>query len=104
VLLGHFGLATTGLVVWVIYLVAAWTPLAWTAVALLLLVAGFGLALVTLGLPGRLSDAVDAPAKADMAATFARGWVRVLPVAGHGLLATATLLLVVLAAIGAKAG
>lgn len=104
VLLGHFGLATTGLVVWVIYLVAAWTPLAWTAVALLLLVAGFGLALVTLGLPGRLSDAVDAPAKADIAATFARGWVRVLPVAGHGLLATATLLLVVLAAIGAKAG
>jgi hypothetical protein len=57
-----------------------------------------------LGLPGRLSDAVDAPAKADIAATSARGWVRALLVAGHGLLATATLLLVVLAAIGAKAG
>lgn len=104
VVLGHFGLATTGLVVWVIYLVADWTPLAWTAVALLLLVAGLGLALATLGLPGRLSGAVDAPARADTAAPSARGWVRALLVAGHGLLATATLLLVVLAAIGAKAG
>ena len=104
VLLGHFGLAATGLVVWVIYLLADWTPLAWTAVALLLLVAGLGLALATLGLPGRLPDAVDVPAKADTAATSARGWARALLVAGHGLLATATLLLVVLAAIGARAG
>ncbi len=104
VVLGHFGLATTGLVVWVIYLVADWTPLAWTAVALLLLVAGLGLALATLGLPGRLSAAVDAPARADTAATSAPGWVRALLVAGHGLLATATLLLVVLAAIGVKGG
>ncbi len=104
VVLGHFGLATTGLVVWVTYLVADWTPLAWTAVALLLLVAGLGLALATLGLPGRLSAAVDAPARADTAATSAPGWVRALLVAGHGLLATATLLLVVLAAIGVKGG
>jgi hypothetical protein len=36
VLLGHFGLATTGLLVWVIYLIADWAPLAWAAVGLLL--------------------------------------------------------------------
>ena len=66
--------------------------------------AGLGLALATLGLPGRLTAAVDAPARADTAATSAPGWVRALLVAGHGLLATATLLLVVLAAIGAKGG
>ncbi len=103
VLLGHLGLATTGLMVWVIYLIAGWTPLAWTAVGLLLPIAGLGLALATLGLPGQ-SGAIDVPATAGTAATRARGRVPVLPVAGHGLLAAATVLLVLLAAIGTGAG
>lgn len=104
VLLGHLGLATTGLMVWVIYLIAGWTPLAWTAVGLLLPIAGLGLALATLGLPGSQSGAAAVPATAGTAATRARGRVPVLPVAGHGLLAAATVLLVLLAAIGTGAG
>ncbi len=103
VLLGHFALASTGLVVWVIYLIADWRPLAWTAVGLLLPVAGLGLAMATLGLPGRPSGAADLPARTGTAARPARGWVRVLLVAGHGLFAVTTLLLVLLAAIGAGA-
>lgn len=101
VLLGHFGLATTGLVVWVIYLIADWTPLAWTAVGLLLPVTGLGLAMATLGLPSGPPRAANVPSRAGTAGTPARGWVLVPLVAGHGLLAAATLILVVLAAIGA---
>jgi hypothetical protein len=104
VLLGHFGLAATGLVVWVIYLIADWTPLAWTAVGLLLPITGLGLAMATLGLPSSSSGPLDVPARAGTAATPARGWVLVPLVAGHGLLAAATLILVVLAAIGTGAG
>ena len=102
-LLGHFALASTGLVVWVIYLIAGWGPLAWTAVGLLLPVAGLGLALATLGLPGRPSGAAAVPARTGTAAMPARGWVRTLLAAGHGLFAVTTLLLVLLAAIGAGA-
>jgi hypothetical protein len=113
VLLGHFGLATTGLLVWVIYLIADWAPLAWAAVGLLLPVAGLGLAVATLGLPGRPTPggpvlggpaASGVPARAGTTARPARGWVRALLVAGHGLFAATTLLLVVLAAIGTGAG
>jgi len=104
VLLGHFGLATAGLMVWVIYLIAGWTALAWTAVGLLLLIAGLGFAMVTLGLPGNQSGAVDVLAGAGAPATPARGRVPVLFVAGHGLLAAITVLLVVLAAIGTGGG
>jgi hypothetical protein len=71
-------------------------------------VAGLGLAVATLGLPGRpVPDgpaASGVPARAGTAATPARGWVRALLVAGHGLFAATTLLLALLAAIGTGAG
>ena len=104
VLLGHFGLGTAGLMVWVIYLFAGWTALAWTAVGLLLPIAGLGVAMVTLGLPGSQSGAVGVLANAGTAATPARGRVPVLFIAGHGLLAATTVLLVLLAAIGTGGG
>jgi small-conductance mechanosensitive channel len=50
---GHFGLAVGGLVVWIAYLVTSWAALAWVAVAVLLPVAGLGMATLTIGLPGR---------------------------------------------------
>ena len=103
VLLGHFGLATTGLVVWVSYLIADWAPLAWAAVGLFLPVAGLGLAVATVGLPGHPAPG-GVPAKTGTAAMPARDWVRTLLVAGHGLFAATTLLLVLLAAIGTGAG
>jgi hypothetical protein len=62
-----------------------------------------GLAMATLGLPGRPSGAADVPARTGTAAILARGWVPTLLAAGHGLFAVTTLLLVLLAAIGAGA-
>jgi len=47
----HFGIATTGLLVWVSYLATRWVPLAWLAVGLLMLVIGLGISTVTLWTP-----------------------------------------------------
>jgi hypothetical protein len=47
----HFSIATTGLLVWVSYLVTSWIPLAWLAVGLLMLVIGLGISTVTLWTP-----------------------------------------------------
>jgi hypothetical protein len=47
----HFGIATTGLLVWVSYLATRWVPLAWVAVGLLMLVIGLGISTVTLWTP-----------------------------------------------------
>jgi hypothetical protein len=105
VIVGHFGLAATGLVLWIAYLVADWNALAWAAVAALLPVAGLGMAALAIGLP--------ASAAADPApVTAGAGGVGVLParqvkrrlspllVVAHGALAVTTMTLVLLAAIG----
>jgi hypothetical protein len=52
VVIGHFSLALAGLVIWVAYMVTGWAALAWTAVGVLLPVAGLGMAALTVGLPG----------------------------------------------------
>jgi manganese efflux pump family protein len=52
-LFGHFGLALGGLVIWIAYLVTGLAALAWVAVAVLLPVAGLGMATLATGLPGR---------------------------------------------------
>jgi manganese efflux pump family protein len=44
VVLTHFGLASAGLLLWVLYLATSWLAVAWVAVALLLAVIGFGMA------------------------------------------------------------
>lgn len=59
VLFGHFGLALTGLVIWLAYLVTGWAALAWVAVAVLLPVAGLGMATLAIGLPGRRDVAAE---------------------------------------------
>jgi hypothetical protein len=51
VVFGHFGIATTGLLVWVSYLVTGAAPLAWVAVGLLMLVIGLGISTVTVWTP-----------------------------------------------------
>jgi hypothetical protein len=51
VVFGHFGVASTGLLVWVIYLTTRWIVLAWLAVGLLMLVIGLGVSTVTLWTP-----------------------------------------------------
>jgi manganese efflux pump family protein len=127
VIIGHFGLALTGLVLWVIYLAVGWAALAWTAVCVLVPVAGLGMAAVTVGLPGRVFAPEDGgegnaarEAGGDTAtasgagtavllrrarrAPSVRASLSPLIVVGHGLLAVTTMLLVLLAAIGVRAG
>jgi hypothetical protein len=144
-LFGHFGLALCGLASWVAYLVTGWAALAWVAVAVLLPVAGLGMATLVTGLPARRAappqghsgeaeagaggiaagdaaavQVADAGAGtprgtrtatigATSAGTGGTGTVPVRPrlaplvVAAHGALAVTTMILVLLAALGAAA-
>jgi hypothetical protein len=126
VIFGHFGLALAGLLIWVAYLIAGWAALAWTAVGVLLPVAGLGMATVSIGLPGRAQAVADGGTgpgvqrrlsggpdgspvgtavieKADTGRVSRRGSLAPLVVVGHGLLAFTTIALVLLAALGTAA-
>jgi hypothetical protein len=124
VILGHFGLALAGLVIWVTYLAVGWAALAWAAVGVLLPVAGLGMAALVIGLPGRVFAPADrrapvlaghlAPttptrpadgrqAAAAGGAPAVTGRWSPLVVVGHGLLAVTTMVLVLLAALGTAA-
>jgi hypothetical protein len=61
VVFSHFGLATTGLLIWISFVVTRRTFLAWLAVGLLMLVIGLGVSTVTLWtpFPARRGDAAD---------------------------------------------
>jgi hypothetical protein len=87
VILTHFGLAVAGLTAWVGYLVSGAAPIAWLATGLLLPVVGLGMATLVLAIPEGGSGS----------APSARMPVVVISV--HGILATVTMLLVMLAAI-----
>jgi hypothetical protein len=84
----HFALAALGLVLWIVYLVVEGTALAWVAFALLLPVALLGFAMFARWLPARRSGAAESHFPVPI-------------VAGHGLFAATTLVLVLLAALGA---
>jgi manganese efflux pump family protein len=58
VIFGHFGLALSGLAIWVVYLITGWAALAWAGVGVLLPVAGLGMATLAVGLPGYRAAAV----------------------------------------------
>jgi hypothetical protein len=74
VVLTHFGLASSGLLLWAVYLATSWLPVAWVAVGLLLPVIGFGMATLivwtsgtsrrTSGTPGTPSGASGTPSGA----------------------------------------
>jgi|HubBroStandDraft_1064217.scaffolds.fasta_scaffold81152_2 hypothetical protein len=88
-IVGHFGLALGGLVLWIAFVVTGLAALAWIAVVLVVIIASLGMAVLAAALPEPSRDA----AAADL---------RRLPVtviASHGVLATLTILLVVLAAL-----
>jgi hypothetical protein len=64
VVLTHFSLAVTGLLLWALYLATNWLAVAWVAVALLLPVIGFGMATLivwTTGTSRRTSRTPGAP-------------------------------------------
>lgn len=86
---GHFLLAATGLVLWIIYLVVDSTALAWVAFVLLLVVAGAGDLLFLRWFKDRnRSDAQLAEQTIPTAVVYL-----------HGLFAVATIVLVLLSAL-----
>jgi hypothetical protein len=104
VIVGHFTLALTGLVIWIVFLATGTAALAWAAVAVVLLVAGLGMATLAGGLPEERRPSGGPPDPQPSARTAAIAVPAGRPLARialHGALASATILLVVLAAIGA---
>ena len=106
VITGHVLLATTGLIVWIIYLVLDRNTLAWVALSTLCAVALLGLTMLGRWVMVRraLTSALRANDRDSLgtarAATPAEGHFPVPVVLGHGLLAGATLTLVALSVLG----
>jgi manganese efflux pump family protein len=95
VILGHVGAGVLGLVLWACFMLSGWVACAWTALAILAPVAGLGMGLLLLGLPGPVRPRAGGPAPGR------RTGISVLAVVGHGTFAVTALLLVLMATIGA---
>jgi hypothetical protein len=97
-ILSHFGLAATGLVLWIVYVVNDSDTLAWIAFALLVVVAVLGWTMFAIWWRRRqLGAAAGAGAEPGEPA---EQHFPVPVVAGHGLLAVTTVVLVLLSALG----
>lgn len=93
----HLGLAVAGLIVWVIYVAAGGTVLAWIAFVDLVLVASLGGLLVNRWrTDGRAAIAGQSGSSPDLAEQH----IQRTPVVLHGVCASVTLILVLLAALG----
>jgi hypothetical protein len=97
-ILSHFGLAATGLVLWILYVATDSDALAWIAFALLVAVAALGWTMFAIWLRRRQAGATAAPASTP--GVPAEQHFPVPIVALHGLLAVTTVVLVFLAAVG----
>jgi hypothetical protein len=93
---GHFALAAAGLVLWIVYLVAGGAALAWIAFVLLVPVAALGFTMLARWIPGYRARTTSGPGGDAPEQHFP-----VVVVGAHGLVAVATVVLVLLAAIGA---
>jgi hypothetical protein len=96
-ILGHFLLAATGLVIWIIYIATDNDTLAWVALALLAVVALLGFTMFAIWYQRRQRGAVR---EAVDPGTPAEQHFPVPIVALHGLLAVTTVVLVFLTAVG----
>jgi hypothetical protein len=97
-ILSHFLLAATGLVIWIVYLVNDKSALAWIAFAILAVVAALGWTMFAIWLRRRQSR--GAIAEAVNPSTPAEQHFPVAIVGLHGLLAVTTVVLVFLTAVG----
>jgi len=89
IILTHFALAATGLVLWIVYIASDKSVIAWIAFALLLIVALIGFTMLGIWLSQRKNRVASAEQRFP------------IPIVGlHGLLAATTLVLVFLAAAG----
>lgn len=108
VIFGHFALAVIGLIVWIVYLVADQGALAWTAFVLLVPVALLGFVMLLRWLPTYRTrtpaTTTTAPAGAPTTPVGstppAEKHFPVAVVAAHGVFAVATVVLVLLTALG----
>ncbi|MGX1762027.1 hypothetical protein ACWIG5_34835 [Streptomyces lydicus] len=98
VVFGHFALAAVGLVVWIIYVIADKDVLAWTAFGLLVPVALLGFTMLARWLPVYRAGQAT-PATGEQSEPAER-YFPVPVVAGHGLFAVVTVVLVLLTALG----
>ena len=106
VIAGHVLLALTGLVLWVLHLVSGATAWGWGALGVLAGVATLGVTMFTRWIPVHVAY-VAAEAKAGRPADFDFRAERAFPlsvVVGHGLLASTTIALVLLAMLGVGSG
>jgi hypothetical protein len=105
-ILGHFALAATGLVLWIIYLVTDSDALAWISFVILLVVAALGFTMFAIWQRQRQerAKAGHAPAEGGAPQEPAEQRFPVPIVALHGLGAATTLVLVLLAALGVGTG
>jgi manganese efflux pump family protein len=97
-IMSHFLLAATGLVLWIIYIATDSDALAWIAFVLLLVVASLGFTMFAIWL--RRRKARGAAAETVTPDTPAEQHFPVAVVGLHGVLAATTLVLVLLTAIG----
>ena len=93
-ILGHFLLAATGLVLWIVYVAVDNGTLAWIAFAILLFVALLGFTMFAMWLQQRQRAGAEGGDRS------AEQHFPVTVVTLHGLLAATTLVLVFLAAVG----
>lgn len=102
-ILGHFALAATGLVLWIVYLATDSDALAWIAFVLLLIVAVLGFTMFAIWQQQRRGVAASPAGATPAGNPGQRPAERRFPVpvvGAHGLLAATTLVLVFLTAIG----
>lgn len=97
-ILSHFGLAATGLVLWIVYLASDSDALAWIAFAILVAVAALGWTMFAIWFQRRQARAAAAPES--IPGVPAEQHFPPAVVALHGLLAVTTVVLVFLAAVG----
>jgi hypothetical protein len=98
-ILSHFALAATGLVLWVVYLASDSKGVAWVAFGLLAVVALLGFSMLAIWLRQRSHEPAVAVAGARDAVPAERHFPTAI-VGLHGVLAAATLVLVLLVAAG----
>jgi hypothetical protein len=96
-ILGHFLLAATGLVIWIVYLASDEDLLAWIALAILAVVALLGWTMFAIW--ARRRQTPPAATEAAAPGTPAEQHFPVPIVAVHGVLAVTTVVLVLLAAL-----
>jgi len=109
VTLGHFGVASSGLLAWIAYLATGWKGLGWVAVGVLLAAIGLGMATLTVwttqasrARPGPAPPAGGPPRGTPAPPRRSPPGLRTLIPVGHGLTASVTILLALLTVVSAR--